>query len=83
MFGLVVRLVGFFFLVFVRLRFCVLGGGFCLFASFVWLLGFNFSFLVPEAVRMLCCFKVLGIAPSFPDFGVTHSLNFSSLVNYA
>lgn len=35
------------------------------------------------AVRMLCCLKVLEMTYSFPDSGVTGSLNSSSFVNYA
>lgn len=32
---------------------------------------------------MLCCFKVLEIIPSFPNFSVTPSLSLCSFVNYA
>lgn len=43
---------------------CIRVCGF-LFACFVWLLVFNFDFLIPEAVRLLCGFKVLELIPVF------------------
>lgn len=72
--------VGFFILfvwVLVAFFVCLIGG--------IWLcfLKNYFNSFIPGAVRMLSCCKVLEIIPSFPDFGVTYSLNISPLVNYA